>query len=245
MNVVNRDRLEASRELVSFLSKCCDLMNLQMESVGKTLGNTVSEIMEDIKNLSMATEKARQDAEEAMSRTFLEPSHETQTFVDSIQSYADDLISGKEVSEDVSGLVRKNITRFGGRYNKHMQAISNLDDNVKDILVVMMAALSVDDRVAQRLQHLHHCVQAFKMFLSYLLLDYEDRLRPEVVDLLIKDLEGFTWKIYSTNEEREIHCELFGQSFGRQVPVASNHSEKDGENADISAEESGKSDKAS
>lgn len=217
MTVIDRDKLEASKDLVEFLSKCCELLELQISSVGTVLETTVLEVMEEIRSLSMITEDARKTAESAIEETFLDPSNETRQFIDSIQSYVDDLVEGKEVASDLDDLVQKNITRFGGRFVKHMEAISNLDDNVREALMVMMAALSVDDKVAQRLEHLNHCVQAFKMFLSYLLIDFENRSDPEKVKLLIEDLESFSWRVYSSNEERDLHVEVFGEAFGRKM----------------------------
>jgi membrane-associated HD superfamily phosphohydrolase len=186
-----------------------------VSSVRSNLEETVEDVMADIEKLSSKTEDARKNADEAIDKTFLNPDEATQAFVDNIQSFVDDVIEGKSISQESQDLVQKNVTRFGGRFTKHMEAISNLDDKVRDILVVMMGALSVDDKVSQRLNHLNLCIDAFKVFLSYILIDFENRSSAPKIRSLIEDLEQYTWNIYSTNEERNLHAEILGDDFGR------------------------------
>lgn len=217
MTLVNRDKLNASRELISFLNKCFQLLELQTGLVKNGLEATVVEVMEEIEKLSSSTQTARADAEEAISNTFLNPDEETQKFVDNIQSYVDSIVDGNESSDEAQDLFQKNVTRFGGRFTKHMEAISNLDDKVRDVLVVMMGALSVDDKLSQRLNHLNLCIEAFKVFLAYILIDFENRSSAPKIRSLMEDLEVYTWNVYSTNEERELHAEILGEDFDRKV----------------------------
>jgi hypothetical protein len=98
-----------------------------------------------------------------------------------------------------------------GKFTAHLENISKVDSSVQDVLFAMMGALSADDVISQRLQHVTASIQALKVGLSYVLIDFEGRFSTKEVSRLRKDLLRVTYSHYSTNEERRIFEQLFGK----------------------------------
>ena len=209
--------MAANVKLVELVNKCCHLLELQTNSIREDIEQTVVNVMEDIHVLSDQTAKAREKAEKAIDDTFLNPDGDTEQMVGETNVFVDDVLEDGDVDQDGQDLVSANVLRFGGRFVKHMRAISNLDNRVRSILMEMMAVLSLDDIMAQKLSHLTQSLEAFKVFLSYLLIDFDNRASRTHIDFLKEDLERFTWNTYSSTEERDIHAKIFGKEFNRRI----------------------------
>lgn len=86
-----------------------------------------------------------------------------------------------------------------------------MNGSTREMLFTMMGALSADDVITQRLRHVSASIQALKVGLSYVLVDFESRFSTKEVSRLKKDLLRVTYAHYSTNEERKLFEQLFGK----------------------------------
>ena len=89
-------------------------------------------------------------------------------------------------------------------------ALESLDDQLRSMLVQMMGALSTDDVVGQRLEHVAQSIQAMKVGLTYMLLDFKGRFNSSGVQQFKTELMDITLKQYTTEEERDRFNEVFG-----------------------------------
>ncbi len=86
-----------------------------------------------------------------------------------------------------------------------------MSGDTREMLFSMMGALSADDVITQRLRHVSASIQALKVGLSYVLVDFETRFSTKEVTRLKKDLLRVTYTHYSTNEERKLFEQMFGK----------------------------------
>ena len=209
----SRETLNASMELVSFVTRYNQVLSKQLHAVQSMMADTVETVMKSINDLSSATEGKKAEAENALEQTYLNPDAETAELVKSIQSSVDDVIAAA-TAQMVAGQTSSSgnsiedhadhLRRFGGQFSKHMESLSTLDDGVKSMLFAMMGALSADDVIRQRLEHIAMTISAMQVGLNYLLLDFEKRFNAANVDSFAKDLLDYTWRSYSMEEERDL-----------------------------------------
>ncbi len=86
-----------------------------------------------------------------------------------------------------------------------------MSGEAREMLFTMMGALSADDVITQRLRHVSASIQALKVGLSYVLVDFDARFSTREVTRLKKDLLRVTYTHYSTNEERKLFEQMFGK----------------------------------
>ncbi len=208
----SRETLNASMELVTFVTRYNQVLSKQLHAVQAMMAGTVETVMKSINDLSSATEVKKREAENALEQTYLSPDSDTVDLVKSIQNSVDDVFAAAAASisqgsaqqsqelEDHSVQLR----RLGGQFSKHMESLSTLDDGVKAMLLSMMGALSADDVIRQRLEHIAMAISAMQVGLNYLLLDFDKRFNTSNVESFSKDLLDYTWRSYSMEEERDL-----------------------------------------
>ena len=178
--------------------------------------------MKEIDTISNATQRKKQEATAVITNTYLNPDEATKQVVANIQNSVDEVFNN--ASAGVTGAPNARpmavvatpqthadaLRRHGGHFSKHMEALTTLDDEVKNMLMNMMGALSNDDVIGQRLEHIVQGVHALKAGLSYLLVDFSTRFNPGGVATFRNDLLDTTWKQYTMEEERDLFRKHFG-----------------------------------
>jgi len=182
---------------------------------------TIDQVMSGISELSEELESKSQNAEKVLESTYLNPDQKTRDFVSSIQDSVDEVFqgakdglrekfdqAGKEV-EISSAVVDDRLRRFGGRFSKYMEALSTMDQDIGQIIYKMISALSNDDVIRQRLEHLLLSVHGMQVGLSYVLTDFKTRFTMNEVSLLRKDLLAYTYQLYTSEQEKELFETIF------------------------------------
>jgi len=92
-----------------------------------------------------------------------------------------------------------------------MEAISTLDDNIKQVLISIMGALSTDDVIDQKLDHVERSLNALQISLAYVLVDFAARFTHEGVEKLKRELIQYVYRQYTMESERDVHKNIFGK----------------------------------
>jgi hypothetical protein len=209
--MTQRDYLKASSALIEYIHKFCYMLEVQLEGIKSTLEVTVNGVMAEVETINSLSSQSKMDAEKSLEEAYFNPSVETKELFSEIQSIADKILEGggQESSADDGDVYTRNVLRFGGRYAKHMEALSRIDTCLQGPLSSMMGALSVDDRAMQRIDHVLLSLRAFRISLEYILVDASRRLSHDHAGVLVNDLLSYTWQLYSMAEERKVFLAHF------------------------------------
>ena len=207
---------QASREIISFVKEFTDLMEKHLDSVRDVMLETVDGVMANINNISKATSEKKRQANEVLMNTYTNPDSEARTTMDSVQDEVSRVFEDAQQgsvpaapegaqNDDLSNKLR----RSAGLFSKHMEALETLDEELQEVLLSMMGALSRDDIVAQRIEHIGNALNALQTSLSYLLVDYDHRCKPEEVDRFKRDLKNYVFASYTMEEEKRSFREIW------------------------------------
>lgn len=211
--MVDRD---SSTYLVGFLQSYTKLMEEQLLNVRETMLATVEEVMRGAEKISSATEDKKQHAENALESTFLNPDVETEALIGDLQKVVSDVF--EETSQKLEQgmkletptslepelLVQNRIKRLQARFQNEMQSLPQLDSEVSGLIFGIMGALSSEDVIAQKLDHIVMSMKALQTGLNYVLIDFEHRCNSSVLDHVISDIKSFTLRQYTCEDEKEL-----------------------------------------
>ncbi len=210
----NDDFQEGSAFLIEFLDRFSGLMEKQLLSIRETMEGTVDTVMEGVKNISNATEKKKEIAEQALEKAYFNPDAETQVLVDGLQKMIDDLFEEAQVKfhrgEDLSELttaepevlLQNRIKRFSCKFTNDMKNVQDLDNDLANLLVGMIGALSSEDVIAQKLDHLIMALKVLQTGLNYVLIDYDERCKRSELEKVTADIRNYTYRQYTTEGEK-------------------------------------------
>ena len=212
---------EGSSYLINFLERFSGLMEHQLGLIRETMEGTVDTVLEGIKDISDATEKRKQAAEDALEKAYFNPDAETQVLVDGLQKMIDDLfdeVKDKfEKGEDLSTLttvepevlLQNRLKRFDSKFMNDMKSVKNLDDDLQHFLLGMIGALSSEDVIAQRLDHVIMAMKVLQTGLNYVLIDYDNRCNPTELEKVTTDIKNYTFRQYTTEDEKNEFLTFF------------------------------------
>jgi hypothetical protein len=215
---------EASEYLINFLGQYTAFMEKQLQAVRQTMVDTVAEVMEGVNQISETTESKRVQAEQTLEQTYIEPDAETQVLVDDLQKMVSDLFDeaqqsfqqGKSLdalkSMEPEILLQNRINRFGGKFMADMDGLSQLDDSLKTLLLGIMGALSSEDVIAQRMDHIIMSLKMLQTGLNYILIDYANRCTPTELSKVTQDIKSYTFRQYTSEDEKREFYEFFPEA---------------------------------
>ncbi|MFW7377858.1 MAG: hypothetical protein ACOH5I_03500 [Oligoflexus sp.] len=212
---------EASQLLINFLGHFTSLMEKQLSGIRQTMLTTVDQVMEGVNKISETTGSKRLEAESVLEKTYITPDVETEVLVEDLQKMVSDLFEeaqdklqrGEDLSAlssaDPEILLHNRIKRFDGKFHAEMNRLSQLDDNLKSLLLGMMGALSSEDVVAQRMDHVIMALKVLQTALNYILIDYGSRCKVEELKKVTSDVKNYTYRQYTSEDEKEEFFEFF------------------------------------
>ena len=220
---------QPTEELITFLARYTALLEKQLVAVRKTMVSTVQDVMEGVAAISDATEGKKKAAEATLDDTYLTPDPETQVLVDSMQETVTEIFEAVSLEFERGGdpsklgnsqpdvLLQNRLKRFSARFKDNVQALDQLDEQLGHLLLGMIGALSSDDVIAQRIEHVCNGLNALQIGLNYFLLDFVNRCRSHEVATFQSDLTVYTLKQYTMEAE----VKQFYEEFPEQKPRAS------------------------
>ncbi len=221
----------ATRNLIAFVRNFTDLLEKSLQSIQGTMRETVDGVMQGINEISEKTSAKKREANEVLVATYTNPDAEASKIMDSVQNEVNEIMemaaSGgtaavptlaavptKTGSSTVFTAVNGNeggdkLRRGSGLFSKHMEAMETLDGDLQGMLISMMGALSRDDVIAQKIEHVVTALNAMQTSLTYLLTDFEERCKESNVERFTKELKTFVFRSYTMEDEKKIFYNVF------------------------------------
>ncbi len=222
---------EASEFLVGFLAKFTLLIERELLAIRQNVVTTVEAVMNGIEDISDIVEKNKQDADQILEFTYLRPDPETEVLIEDVQRFADELIDGAYREVHGAGraegeafdpetvmtttpemVIRNRLNRFNVKVDDALGRLDNLDNQLSQQVLGIVGALSSEDLIAQRLEHTILSLKSLQTGLSFLLIDYEERCRSDEVERVTKSILTFTFRQYTTEEEKTRFRDVFGMT---------------------------------
>ncbi|MBC7660401.1 MAG: hypothetical protein H7249_11935 [Chitinophagaceae bacterium] len=218
------DERDASAFLVGFLSKFTMLIEQELLSIRQNVVNTVEAVMGGIESISDDIGKNRLDADQILEFTYLTPDVETEILLEDIQRVADELIesvyrqveggsasSGSVTTSKSEAVVQNRLNRLSSKVDQSKGLLTTLDSSLNSKVLTIVGALSSEDLIAQRLEHTILSLKSLQTGLSFVLIDYEERCREEEIERVVKSILAYTFRQYTTEEEKVRFHQIFGK----------------------------------
>lgn len=208
------DDVDGNNYLVGFLGQFAGMMEKQLMEVRRIMNATVEEVMDGVNTISKESQDTKKIAEQKLESTYLTPDAETQVLVDDLQKMVSELFDKAKEHVDkgidlstLEGaepeiLLQNRLNRFDGKFMGHMNKLNQLDDSLKNLLLGIMGALSTEDVIAQRLDHIIMALKVLQTGLSYVLIDYNSRSNLKELEKVTADIKSYTYKQFTTEEEK-------------------------------------------
>lgn len=208
-----------TQNLVQFIRHFTGLLERQLEVVQGMMQQATENVMKGAMNIHSLASVTKENAETLMVKTFIEPDANTTDLINGLQSAVTDvfeaatqqLSEGRNVNELETSLANKlaqQLLNFDTTLLPQ-ESMSEISQTVQNMIVEIMATLSAEDVMVQRIDHVIQALKGLETTLNYVLLDYRQRGSHEHLTLLTKDLKEFTFKQYTSEEEKTEFLEFF------------------------------------
>ncbi len=205
----------ATRSLIVFVRNYTDLLEHNLRDIHQVMREAVDGVMAGIQEISNKTAEGKRKANEVLTTTYTNPDAEAKQVIDAAQDAVDQVMEqalsggGAKTSAQEQEELKAKLRRSSGIFSKHMESLEKLDDDLSGLLLSMMGALSRDDVISQRIEHVMMGLNAMQASLTYILTDFETRCKEGEVDRYIRDLKAFTLRTYTTEDEKRQFYQVF------------------------------------
>jgi hypothetical protein len=193
----NRDDQEkAIQDLILFVGEFVRLIDQQVSDVRTTMLKTVDQMMASVMQINEAADRKLKMAGEILVKDVDQSKFVSKRAKDLDERLIDPAERVKVINEQISS---------------HMTQLSNLDDSVRMVLFSIMGALSMDDVVRQRIEHVTTAAHAVDKSIKSVMQEYlqsglkEDRVKP-LINKMALDL----FKSYTMEEEKAVFKAVLG-----------------------------------
>lgn len=212
--------VDGREELVEFLSKYCELIEGQLSTVSSSLATTVEQVMEGVAEMSSNSLKAQKTVERALEETYLSPNPDFQLVFNDIDASTSRLLS--EVQSPIlpvndneheyigkeDDLLRR-IKACDETFSRNMYELKELDNELKAIMLGIVGALSAEDVIAQKLNHIIMALKVLQIGLSYTLIDFASRSTKPEIRKMISDVQKYTLEQFVSQDEKNQYYQIF------------------------------------
>jgi hypothetical protein len=212
------------QELIAFISKYTGLLELQLDKIRRIMESTVNEVMDGVNEISKTVEAKKVQAEKVLEETYLKPDAETQDLVENVQKMVTEIFDeasqklekGQNV-KDVSSKqseqqIQTSLSNYSKKFIDQSKEIESLDSDLQFMLLNIMGALSSEDLIAQRMDHVMSALKGLQVSLGYILIDYDARSKRDRIAFITEDLKDFTFKQFTTEEEKKEFLDFFRET---------------------------------
>ncbi|MCX6124721.1 MAG: hypothetical protein NTV34_08230 [Proteobacteria bacterium] len=190
------ERDQAIKELFQFIGDYSRLIDRQVQDARSILENTVENMMSSVQEISNAADFKFMKAEEVLVK-----SDSSREFISK---------SAKELSRTSKSSA--NVTTINAKISAQMAALTDLDQSVQKVLVSIMGALSVDDVVRQRLEHVTTSTHALDNGIRTLLEEYKrGALDQDFAVKVCNSMAQQMYKSYTMEEEKTVFKGVLGE----------------------------------
>ena len=207
----NEKVYQAQQELVTSLARCTRLIEEHMMAAGATISEAIDALMTRLSRLSDVTSKKSKQAQELLETTYVSPDKGVEDLIAKIQRDVDNLLDGKvETSTSPETEPSESHMRFGGHFSKRMEALTMIDQDASEAFLKLVGALSSDDVIKQKIEHICQSMQALEAGLASTINMKESPFTFQEIHTLQNDILTYTYGIYTTETEKETFRSHFG-----------------------------------
>ena len=219
-----QEQVDASAFLIEFLARYTQLVKSQLQDIRSSMVETVETVMREVTGISHITEEKRQHAERVLESTYINPDAETEVLIQDMQKVVDEIFeastqhqssklsAGPLVSDEPEVLVRNRISRLSGKFAIEMDALTHLDDNMRKTVFGIIGALSSEDVIAQKLEHVVMSLKVLQTGLNYVLIDYDERCNFKALKQVTNEIKSFTFRQYTAEDEKRRFLAIFTEN---------------------------------
>jgi hypothetical protein len=193
---MNEER--AIADMMEFVSKFSSLMSAQLKEVQETLHSTCNEMMNNIQTINEIADTKKNMADEVLVK---------------------DAASSKFISKKMSEISSNSSSQAADfsdalsatkqKFAAHSESFQELDETVRNLLFSMMGALSMDDVVQQRLEHVAFGMGEMSASLEKNLLKTKNEFNATTVESLSASLLSAMFKSYTMETEKQVFKSVF------------------------------------
>lgn len=221
----NTKQYDPGEEIVSFLTRYTELLDIHLDSVRQTMADTVVSLMQKVEDINQKAEEKKRLADGVLLKRRGEAakkrSRELQGDDDEFKNMSVRVVEEKErnkVSADHSReYAKKMLTKAGNeagsKLREHMAEFGVLGEHVGDILVSILGNLSADDIVGQRLSHVGQAIDKLNEKLD-ILFENMDLMNPAEIGRMRRELLERMYKSFTMEEERAVYNLFVGDKDG-------------------------------
>lgn len=211
----------AHNDFVGFLTQFSNLLEKHLDGVREDMSQTVNSVMDSVLKISSLTEFKRKmseailvkneaaDGEKNTTKSKLqgEDSSFKSISLKKLEEVEKEKIKVKKSGNDKE-LLSKKANEAGGRLKKHMSGFKETEQKVETMAMEMVAMLSADDVVGQRLAHVKSGIKDLNQELQKIILNKNVTL--PIVQEMKQGLLEKLYKSYTTEEEKAVYKTVFG-----------------------------------
>lgn len=204
----NKDSFIAAKILVDFIRDYTSLAERQLLAIRNMMEATVRDIMDTILSMSSASDEKIGKASEVLVKNKEGSDFEQSKTLIKEESDALKRTSGENARRE---FLENQLRRAGGVFSKHMEALTELDDELQDLLMRVAGSVSMDDVMGQRLNHVISSIALLHEGIAELLSDVDGHRTPQKVKDFRNKILTQVYVSYTSEDEKNVFHEIFGQ----------------------------------
>lgn len=209
--MTSQDRILAEKEFIDFIKNYSQLITNHLTEIRELMTETTSQIMDGVSKISDT-----KDLKKAMAEAVLVKRDGSDGGTVEIQGD----------SEDFKNVSFKNIENGKSEHpmsvglSGHLKSFEGLDNRIQDILFAMIGALSADDVVSQRLEHIGDAFMALNKGVETSLPWLSGEVDLERVKVFENQILKSVSDSYTMEEEHEVLERVFNRKIREPKKVS-------------------------
>ena len=184
------------KDLLLFVRDFARLMDQQLLDTRKIMEKTVEQMMTSVSAINEAADLQLKKADEVLVKD-----KDKQTFVSK---------SAKEIDSNFAHPAAR-VKVLNEHISGHMATLGNLDDSVRSVLFSIMGALSMDDVIRQRLEHVTTSINAMEKGVGRVLVDFSaGQLSDTDATLINNEMADKMFRSFTMEEEKTVFRAVLG-----------------------------------
>lgn len=211
------ERKIAAKNLLAFISDYTALLLNQIEAIKKGMAVIVDEVMDNVEKISSAKSAKTRMAEsillndqdkkeQASSYNFREVSAKSRFEAENAHLLKDLTQNSSEQKHTTN----QPIKQAHHRLKDYMKHLDELDTTMQKLVFTMVGALSADDVVGQRIDHVAGALGILKDSLKQIVEGFEANFSEKMIEDFSDDINNKIYACYTMQEEREAFVKIHG-----------------------------------
>lgn len=190
------ERDKAVCELLAFVGDFARLMDQQIADARGIMLKTVDQMMESVTAINAAADHKLRMADEVLVKEASGREFVSKSAKEIDPKFADPAGRVKAINEQISS---------------HMASLTNLDESVRSVLFSIMGALSMDDVIRQRLEHVTTSTHAMQTGVTQIIKEFSmGTLSESVVEDVKSTMANVMYKSFTMEDEKSVFKAILG-----------------------------------